>query len=88
MMKEVPNFNKKSSGSYTPKFKYRFQDFDCRYCDEYKSCPADCLCPYILDNLEDLKNDRDFISAVAAAETCKTKQRLTLLYLLEGKICV
>jgi hypothetical protein len=35
-----------------------------------------------------LCDDKDFIDAVLAAETCRTPQKLTLMYLLEGKICV
>lgn len=88
MMREIPNFNKRGEGYYTPKFRYRFRDLDCRYCAECGTCPPVCLCPSILENLPDLKDDREFIIAVLAAETCETPQRLTLLYLLEGRVCV
>jgi hypothetical protein len=87
-MREIPNFSIRSCVSYKPKHKYRYQDLDCRYCAEYKTCPPVCLCPYILDNLPDLYGDMDFIGAVIAAESCETAQRLTLLYLLEGRLCV
>ena len=86
MMREVPNFHRRSAGEYSPKHKYRFSDLDCRYCIEYKTCPPVCLCPYILDNLPDLSGDRDFIGAVTAAKTCDNAQRLTLLYLMEGRV--
>ena len=86
MMKEIPNFNKRNHVSYAGKFKYRFHDIDCRYCSEYKTCPRVCLCPYILDNLPDLRGDMDFIGAVITAEMCKTPQRLTLIYLLEERL--
>ena len=87
-MKEVPNFKQRSSGSRSAQFKYKYQDFDCRCCDEYKACPKDCLCPYILDNLPDLYDDPEFIDAIENAESCKTAKRLTLLYLRqEGAVC-
>ena len=86
MMREIPNFNKRGAGNHDPNHKYRFKDLDCRYCLEYKTCPPVCLCPYILDNLPDLSGDKDFIGAVTAAETCGTAQRLTLLYLMEGRL--
>ena len=88
MMMEKPNFHKRGAGEYSPKHRYRFSDLDCRYCLEYKTCPPVCLCPYILDNLPDLSRDGDFACAVTAAETCDTAQRLTLLYLMEGRVCV
>jgi hypothetical protein len=86
LRQEAPNFNKTPGGRRG--FKYCFRDLECRVCAEYESCPPICLCPHILDNLPDLRGDRDFIVAVTSAETCRTPQRLTLLYLLEGKICV
>jgi hypothetical protein len=84
MMKEMPNSRKKSDGRYNPKFKYSYKDLDCRYCIEYRKCPLNRLCPYILDNLPDLTQDGDFITAVTESETCKTPHRLTLLYLNEN----
>jgi len=86
MMKGVPNFLQRSAGNYSPNQKYRFQDLDCRYCIEYKNCPPICLCPYILDNLHDLNGDKDFIEAIANAESCKNAQKLTLLYLSKGRL--
>ena len=82
-MKEIPNFNRRSCGNYYPRHRYRFQDLDCRYCIEHKTCPAICLCPYILDNLTDLKQDMEFIKAVLAAELCDTPQKRTLRYLMK-----
>jgi len=83
MMKEIPNFYKKSCGKSDTKFKYTFQDLDCRYCLEYKKCSPICLCPYILDNLPDLQNDGEFAHAVHTVEICETPQKLTLAYLKE-----
>ena len=83
LMKETPNSRIKSGEQYNPKFRYRYRDFDCQYCLDYRKYPPERLCPYIMDNLEDLKQDDDFIRAVQEAEVCDTPHKLTLLYLLE-----
>lgn len=81
MMQEVPGFHKdKHSGGNDGQFKYKFADIDCIHCDESKDCEHE-RCPHIMRNLADLATDDDFITAVEAAESCKTAQRKTLLYL-------
>jgi len=88
MMQEVPGFHKdKGNGGSDGRFKYKFGDVDCVYCDERKACEHD-LCPHIMENLAELAADDDFIMAVESAESCKTAQRNTLLTLkarLEGE---
>ena len=88
LMKETPNSNKKICGIDQLKFRYRFRDLDCRYCIEYKRCPAVDLCLYVMDNLSDLYGDEEFFEAIMAAKSCETPQRRTLIYLLEEQTCV
>lgn len=83
MMQEVPGFHKdKHSGGSDGRFKYKFSDIGCIYCDERKDCEHE-RCPHIMENLADLAADDDFLMAVETAESCKTAQRTTLLMLKE-----
>jgi hypothetical protein len=86
-MMRAPSFPQRGGGKIRCDFKYCFRDLECQYCDEYKTCPPLCLCPYILDNLGDLSADAEFVAAVCSAEMCDTPQRLTLLYLREICLC-
>jgi hypothetical protein len=43
-------------------------------------CPH-TLCPYIMENLDDLRRDRDFIEAVEDADELLTHHTPTLMYL-------
>ena len=65
--------------------KYDMADINCEYCTErkrtkYKTCGYR-LCPYIMDNLLDLLNDRNFSEAIKNAEKCTALYRYTLRYL-------
>jgi hypothetical protein len=78
--------NEKENAVFRGRLKYRFRDLDCRFCAEYMTCPAFCLCPYIIDALKDLRADSEFESAIMAADLCTTPQRLTLIYIREGRL--
>lgn len=80
LMQLIPNFQKRTSGEYRPRFRYRFRDLDCQYCDLYKRCEHR-ICPHIMENLNDLIADKEFLTAVDNAESCKTAQRGTLMFL-------
>jgi hypothetical protein len=80
---QIPNEN---DTVYGRRLQYHFRDLDCRFCSENRTCPAFCLCPYIIDALEDLRADSEFKKAVMAADLCTTPQRLTLIYLREGRL--
>ena len=80
LMRELPRNNKNSGGSkYVPrKFKYRYKDIACECCLHHKA--ASCtFCPHLVENLNDLLTDKDFLIALENAENCKTKHRETLL---------
>lgn len=80
LMRGVPNFSKRGVGQ--TKFRYTFADMDCKLCGEYKPCGHE-LCPYIMDNLDDLLADDAFFQAVHNAEQCETAHRATLITLKE-----
>lgn len=68
---------------YTNKYEYEYEDVDCKYCAqliEYSQCPHS-LCPYILNNLSELKTDDAFLEAVENAHCCTSYHRPTLLWL-------
>ena len=60
------------------KFKYKYADVACVYCLHFKKCPYD-ICPYIMDNLDDLRYDKAFHEAVANADSCGNKHKHTLV---------
>ena len=91
MMQEKPGFNKKHGArrdvprkSYATDLRYRYDDLACVYCADYRkgSCPH-AVCPYIMDNLDDLVKDPAFIAAMSEAKNCDTPHRNTLLSLNE-----
>ena len=64
------------------RFKYELDHLDCALCTEISSeiCPH-LLCPYIMDNVNDLRRDPLFLIIVENAERCYTLHSPTLLYL-------
>lgn len=64
------------------RFKYKYEDLDCGLCADIKNagCPY-LLCPHIMDNLDDLRQDAEFNAAVEDAESCGTFHRFTLYFL-------
>ena len=62
-------------------FRYKYEHLDCAYCADLEGKPR-CPhrhCPYILDNLDDLRHDRAFRNAVRHAGSCATYHRSALL---------
>jgi len=62
-------------------FRYKYEHLDCAYCADLEGkprCPHQ-HCPYVLDNLDDLRRDRAFRNAVRHAEGCATYHRPALL---------
>ena len=82
LMREIPGNNRNSGNSkyISPQFKYQYEDFVCEFCLHYKACIFR-LCPYIMDNLDDLMDDTAFVNAIENANACKTKHKRTLIYL-------
>ena len=82
LMQKKPRHNKNSgSNTYSsPQFKYRYKDFACDHCLHHRACTLR-LCPYIMDNLDDLMGDESFINALENAEAYRGKHRRTLIYL-------
>ena len=62
------------------KFKYKYADLACDYCLDRKQC-VHTICPHIMDCLDDLKQDKAFLTAVDDAENCTNKHKRTLLHL-------
>ena len=63
-------------------FRYKYADLDCRLCDDHSGIDCECLfCPYIMDNLGDLRHDPCFTEAVENAETCQTSHKAALMLL-------
>ena len=82
IMRRPPNYQTSGSGKRAMQFRYTFADIDCEFCLNNQKKRRGCglkVCPYIMDNLDDLIDDLDFINAVKNAELCKTKQKETLL---------
>ena len=83
MMQEIPGFNRVKATSAEKSdalYKYKYSDTACNCCNEYKAC-KNKICPHIMENLSDLVTDKEFQNAVKTAETCKSTQKKTLLYL-------
>lgn len=62
-------------------FKYQYEHLRCECCTDLTGrtrCPH-YHCPYILDNLEDLKHDPAFRCAVRRADRCNTHHRPALM---------
>ena len=64
------------------KFKYKYADLACDYCLDKGRCKH-TICPYIMDCLDDLKQDKTFLQVVEDAENCTSKHKRTLLHLKE-----
>ena len=81
-MRESPRNNRNSgNGKYnSPRFKYSYNDFACEWCLHHGACTFR-LCPYIMDNLDDLMGDKAFVNALANAEAYRGKHRRTLIHL-------
>ena len=78
LMQEPPNHRKRHSGKQSSKFRYRYADLDCEYCIHHEQCNH-VICPHILTHLNDLADDPDFADAIADAESCENRHKLTLL---------
>ena len=61
-------------------FKYKYADLACDFCLEKGQC-IHTICPHIIDCLDDLKQDKEFIMAVEDAKNCDSKHKQTLLHL-------
>jgi hypothetical protein len=61
-------------------YKYKYADLNCDYCLYCKRCKFS-ICPYILEFLDDLKEDITFIAAVENAEMCDNPHKQTLIKL-------
>ena len=63
-------------------YEYKHEDLDCNYClNKHQSICKFSLCPYIMDNLQDLNKDKNFHEAVVNAASCKSSHKYTLLHL-------
>ena len=63
-------------------FRYKYADLGCDYCLYRRQCEVD-VCPFIMDCLDDLQNDKAFHQAVGNAETCDSNHKQTLIMLKE-----
>ena len=61
-------------------FKYKYADLACGVCLEKEQC-IHTIFPHIIDCLDDLKQDKEFVIAVEDAENCDSKHKQTLLHL-------
>ncbi|MFV0399627.1 MAG: hypothetical protein ACK5LX_03285 [Oscillospiraceae bacterium] len=61
-------------------FKYKYEHLHCGFCAEIESegCPH-LHCPHILENMDDLLDDPEFIEAVMDADECGSYHRPVLL---------
>lgn len=61
-------------------FRYKYEHLHCGFCADIEAdgCPH-LHCPHILENMDDLLRDPDFIEAVRCAEECQTYHRPALL---------
>ena len=80
LMQQTPYYMPRYSGKRQSDFRYRYADMDCEYCTDKKSCEYS-ICPYIIDNLDDLMSDKAFVQAVENAESCENRHKQTLLML-------
>jgi hypothetical protein len=82
MMQQTPS--NKPRGGGKRHHKYVYADVACEVCVQSQIKRTGCgfkICPYIMDNLDDLMSDSAFTAAIDNAETCETKHKQTLLYL-------
>jgi len=80
LMQQRPSRKQRHSGKLTSDYKYKYADMSCDFCPHRKKCVFD-LCPYIMENLDDLAKDKAFRHAVADAQSCTTGHKQTLLHL-------
>lgn len=82
MMQTPPNIMKGSgSGKYkNPPFKYKYEDISCKYCLYRKKCKTK-KCSFIMENLDDLFCDINFINAINDVVNCSSAHRETLISL-------
>ena len=78
LMQQTPGIKPRVGGRRH--FKYVYADVACEYCIHAKICKF-IICPYIMDNLDDLMGDAAFITAIDNADACETKHRQTLFHL-------
>lgn len=81
--KQTPCHGKRRGGGrQRSRFQYSYADLFCGFCLHHKQYPF-ALCPYILENLDDLLCDAAFISAIESAEPCADTHghKEALLYL-------
>ena len=83
LMKKIPCDNRNSGNSRyaLPMSKYRYRDLACRDCLHYRN-KMKCkfkICPYIVENLDELADDKAFIHALANAESCTNGHKQALL---------
>ena len=70
-------FTHGKSRKYEP-FRYRYADIKCEYCVHHKNCGF-VFCPAIMENLDDLIQYSDFITALENAEQCETPHKTALI---------
>jgi len=81
LMQELPgNHRKRRSGKQSSKYQYHYADLDCELCTQHEQCDH-AICPHILTHIDELADDSDFADAVADAENCENRHKLTLLLL-------
>ena len=81
LMQQTPSKKPKHSGRQKSKgLHYKYADLACDYCKYRRRCKYK-LCPYIMDWLDHLIDDDDFIRAIAKAESCQNGHRQTLLHI-------
>ena len=62
------------------KFRLKYEDVSCENCLFHLNCKHK-MCPHIMENLDDLRNDGAFDEALANADSCGNKHRNTLVHL-------
>ena len=83
-MQEKPNWNRgkgSDARKYAP-FRYKYSDIKCDYCIHRGKCDY-IFCPAIMDNLDDLMYDDDFINALDNADQCETPHKTALITVKE-----
>lgn len=82
IMQTPPNKVRSSgSGKYRkPPFKYKYEDMACNSCLYRKKCKVK-ECSFIMENLDDLFCDKNFINAIDDVVNCNSAHRQTLILL-------
>jgi len=82
-MMQTPPSNTRGSGSgkyKNPVFKYKYEDIACKYCLHHEKCETN-RCTFIMENLNDLLCDKNFINAVSDVINCISAHKQTLILL-------